>query len=516
MPEKLNAVAYARFSSDGQRDESIDAQLRAINNFIEQNGYSLLRTFADRGISGTTDNRPEFLSMIDFVKKNKVDAVIVHKLDRFARNRYDSAIYRRELSNYGVKLISVLENFDDSPESIMLQSVIEGYNEYYSKNLRREVTKGLMENARTCRHTGGKPCLGYDVDKETLKYVINPFEAEAVKLIFKMYIDGYGYTAIIDELNRKGFKTKSGRNFGKNSLYDILRNEKYSGVYIYNKSVHPDEDGKFNRHASKSNDEIIRIEGGVPAIISKEDFAIVQKKMNERKSKTAIFKAKEEYLLSGKIICGECGSTYAGNSRRVSGRPTSYISYNCVKRNGKVKCKNTGIRREVIENIILERLSGAVFNEKLLPDILDKYNQYALSRNKSYLITKEELKKKIGETEKGIDNIINVIMQTGSAALSQKLKELEETKVNLENAIAENERKLSEVSIDAKRLKLVFRKARQMLKSGTLKNRKAIVEQYIKGVTVYKDKIEIEYRISDTYCFKETIERSKTAYKKPQ
>lgn len=507
MAEKLNVVAYGRFSSDGQREESIDAQFRAIDKFIEQNGYALLRRFADRGISGTTDNRPEFLKMIDFAKTNKVDAIIVHKLDRFARNRADSAIYRQELSKFGVKLISVLENFDDSPESIILQSVIEGYNEYYSKNLRREVTKGLMENARTCRHTGGKPCLGYDVDKETLKYVINPFEAEAVKLIFKMYIDGYGYTAIINELNRKGFKTKRGSDFGKNSLYDILRNEKYTGVYIYNKSVHPDEDGKFNRHASKPSDEIIRIEGGVPAIISKKDFAVVQKKMNERKSKTAVFKAKEEYLLSGKIICGECGSTYAGNSRRVSGRPTPYISYNCVKRNGKVKCKNAGIRREVIEKIILERLSGAVFNEKLLPDILDKYNQYALRRNETYTITSEELKKKISENNKHIDNIVNVIMQTGSATLTDKLKELEKTKADLENALAENERKIAEVSVDAKRLKMAFRKARQMLKSGTLKNRKAIVEQYIKQVVIYKDKIEIEYCISDAYCYKETISR---------
>ena len=507
MAEKLNVVSYARFSSDGQREESIEAQNRAIDKFIEQNGYALLRRFADRGISGTTDNRPEFLKMIDFAKTNKVDAIIVHKLDRFARNRADSAIYRQELSKFGVKLISVLENFDDSPESIILQSVIEGYNEYYSQNLRREVMKGLKENALTCRFTGGIPCLGYDIDKNTLKYVVNSFEAEAVKLIFKMYIEGEGYSSIINELNRNGFKTNRGGTFGKNSLYDILRNEKYTGVYIYNKSVHPDASGKFNRHASKSEEDIIRIEGGIPQIISKEDFEKVQQKMNERSRRTASYKAKQEYLLSGKIICGECGSTYAGNSRRAGGKNPLYISYNCTKKNGKVKCKNTGIRREYIENIILERLSGAVFNEKLLPDILDKYNQYALSRNKTYIITSEELKKKISENNKHIDNIVNVIMQTGSATLTDKLKELEKTKADLENALAENERKLAEVSIDAKRLKLAFKKARQMLKSGTLKNRKAIVEQYIKQVVIYKDKIEIEYRISDTYTYKETVLR---------
>ena len=170
--------------------------------------------------------------MIDDAKNGYFDIVIVHKLDRFARNRADSAIYRRELSWHNVRLISVLENFDESPESIMLQSVIEGYNEYYSKNLRREVMKGLKENALSCRFTGGIPCLGYDIDKDTLKYVINPFEAEAVKLIFKMYLDGEGYSSIINTLNYKGFKTKKGNTFGKNSLYEILRNEKYTGVYV--------------------------------------------------------------------------------------------------------------------------------------------------------------------------------------------------------------------------------------------------------------------------------------------
>ena len=285
MVGTARALAYARYSSDGQREESIDAQIRAIQEYAKRSGYTLQKVYADRGISGTTDNRAEFQNMIDDARKGKFDVIIVHKLDRFARNRADSAIYRRELNKYGVKLLSVLPSITlckiiDSGESIILQSVIEGYNEYYSQNLRREVMKGLKENALTCRFTGGIPCLGYDIDKNTLKYVINSFEAEAVKLIFKMYLADEGYSSIINELNRNGFKTKRGGTFGKNSLYDILRNEKYTGVYIYNKSVHPDASGKFNRHASKSEEDIIRIEGGIPQIISKEDFEKVVEMLN--------------------------------------------------------------------------------------------------------------------------------------------------------------------------------------------------------------------------------------------
>ena len=500
------AVAYVRFSSDGQREESIEAQVRAITEYAERNNHALQKVYADRGISGTTDNRAEFQRMIDDAKNKKFDAVIVHKLDRFARNRADSAIYRRELSKYGVKLISVLENFDDSPESIILQSVIEGYNEYYSKNLRREVMKGLKENALTCRFTGGVPCLGYDIDKDTLKYVINSFEAEAVKLIFKMYLEGEGYTSIINELNRRGFKTKRGAQFGKNSLYEILRNEKYTGVYIYNKSTSVDVNGKFNRHASKSAEDIIRIEGGIPQIIVKEDFDRAQRKMQERRHRAAAYKAKQEYLLSGKIICGVCGGTYAGNSRKT--RDKFYISYSCTKKNGKVKCNNSGIVRDKLEQIVLDRLSEKIFNKEVIPTIIEKYNDFALSKNNEYILMRNELEAKIAETDKGINNIVNLVVSTGSTALTDKLKELETTKAQLQESLKEAERKKSKMSIDADVLKSAFNKAKLMLKSGTLKNRKAIVQQYVKEVVIHKDKIIVEYNILGTYAVIEDIKRA--------
>lgn len=506
MAETLKkAVAYARFSSDMQRDESIDAQVRAITEYVRKSGYVLHKIYADRGISGTTDNRPEFQKMIEDVKKGGISAVIVHKFDRFARNRADSAIYRRELEKCNVKLISVLENFDESPESIILQSVIEGYNEYYSKNLRREVMKGLKENALTCRFTGGIPPLGYDINKDTLKYEINTFEAEAVRLIFKMYLEGYGYTAIINELNRRSFTTKRGKPFGKNSIFDILKNEKYSGIYIYNKTVPVGADGKWNRHQTRSEDEIIRIEGGIPQIISKEDFQKVQQKMAERKHKAASYKAKQEYLLSGKIRCGNCGSTYCGNSRKTNG--SLYISYTCVKKNGSVKCKNPGIKRDVIEQLVLEKLSTTVFSEDVLPTIISNYNEYALGRNTEYTTIVKELKQKISDTERGISNIVELVVSTGSSALTEKLKELEATQQQLTESLMDAEHKISQLAVNEKKIKSAFYKAKQMLKSGTLKNQKAIIEKYVKRITIYEDRIEIEYTISDTYSFKETVSR---------
>ena len=507
MAEILKAVAYARFSSDLQREESIEAQVRAIKTFAEQNNFALQKIYTDKAISGTTDNRPQFQAMIEAAKRGEFKAVIVHKLDRFARNRADSAIYRRELEKKGVKLVSVLENFDDTPEAIILQSVIEGYNEYYSKNLRREVMKGLKENALTCRHTGGTPCLGYDVDKNTLKLVINDFEAEAVKLIFKRYLEGAGYISIIKELNERGYKTKRGAAFGKNSLYEILRNEKYTGTYIYNLTASKNTNGKFNRHKSKPEDEVIRVEGGVPQIISKEDFEKVQQKMKERQRKTATFKAKQQYLLSGKIVCGECGCSYAGNSRRPGPSHPLYISYRCTKQNGKIKCGNKEIQRDLLEAEVLKRLANKVFDERFLPEILKRYNSFAASKNVELNSCIKSIKVKLSETKKGIENIVGVVVQTGSLALSDKLKELEEVKLKLEHTLIEKERELSKITVNKQQLQKAFNKAKNMLESGTLSNRKAIVERYAKHITIFKENIEIEFNVTDTYTITEEIRR---------
>jgi site-specific DNA recombinase len=224
--KNLRAVAYARFSSDNQRDESIDAQMRAIEQFCEQKGLLLVETYTDRAKSATSDKRPAFQKLITDSDKHIFDVVVVHKLDRFSRDKYDSAKYKHKLKKNGVKVLSVTENLDGSPESIILESVIEGMAEYYSKNLAREVMKGMKETALKCQHTGGFAPLGYSVDPVTRKYVINESEREIVETIFDMYLDGNGYNQIVKALNEKKFKSRYGKAIGKSIIPTILSNEK--------------------------------------------------------------------------------------------------------------------------------------------------------------------------------------------------------------------------------------------------------------------------------------------------
>ena len=278
----VRAAVYARFSSDNQRDESIDAQLRAINEYAKRNDIIVVTEYIDRAKSAMTDNRPEFLTMIKDAKKDLFDVVIVHKLDRFARNRSDSIGYRTELKRSGISLLSVLEYLDEGPESIILESVLEAMAEYYSKNLAREVQKGMTENALKGLHTGGTGALGYNVDPITKKYFINEKEAEAVRMIFQMYIEGSGYGVIADALNAQGYMTKASKPFGKGSISSILRNERYTGVYIFNRLSSKDMDGKRNSHLYKAEGDMVRIEGGVPQIISKEDYQLALKKIDRK------------------------------------------------------------------------------------------------------------------------------------------------------------------------------------------------------------------------------------------
>ena len=501
------AVAYARFSSDLQREESIEAQIRAVQGYCQQNDFVLLTVYADRGISGKSDKRPEFQRMISDAAKNQFDAVIVHKLDRFARNRYDSAFYKNILKKNNVRLISVLENLQDTPESVILESVIEGMNEYYSLNLSREVRKGLQENALECKVTGGPPALGYAVDKSTQKYVINEFEAQAVKMIFRMYLDGHSYSEIISALNAKGYRTRRGIPFAKNSLYAILRNERYTGVYIYVKDSTKNPKGKYIRHGEYDEDAVIRIPGGIPAIISKEDFRRVQEMMKLRQHKAAKFSAKQEYLLSGKIRCGICGSPYAGNSRRPRPDHPLYVSYKCTRRNQRNKtCRNPEINRDKLEQLVLDKLSSALFNPEVIPVLVEKYNAFVAEKDGSVRERCTALRTQLREVERKISNTVNLMIDTGSFALKTKLGELEEMKEKLLYELEEAESALEKEVLSEESVRHLFHKAESQLKNGTLANRRAIVDRYIREILIYPDRVEVYMNMISDYVVKEVVQ----------
>ncbi|NAS19407.1 recombinase family protein [Clostridium butyricum] len=491
------AAFYGRFSSNNQREESIDAQSRATKEFAQKNGYEIVAEYADKAKSGTSDKRPEFLQMIKDAEKGNFECIIVHKLDRFSRDKYDSASYKRKLKQYGVRLISVTERLDDSPESIILESVIEGMAEYFSKNLARETLKGLKENAYKTMHTGGLPPLGYDVDSDK-KYILNPREAESVKLIYEMCIAGSSRSEIINELNERGFKTKVGTIFKTNSIHSILTNEKYTGVYVYNKTAKKDAFGKRNGHAYKDESEIIRIEGGMPAIVSKEDFEKVQEILKLRKKKPGSNKAKENYLLTGLIRCGCCNKPYQGNRRHAKNKPM-YVSYRCSfrKKTSSKVCDNKEIRKEYIEEYVLSELERKIFNDKAITYIADGINKNLQKQNNADVEKKAVLIKQIDEVEGQINNIVIAITNGFvQEEFKAKMDELKNSKSGLETKLSEIEAKdINQIVTEADVRSLLSNFSGYVI-SRNVPECKKFIRDFVKEVIVYKEHIEVIFNVS--------------------
>ena len=492
----IKAAAYARFSSDNQRDESIDAQLRAIRKYADDNNIEIVHEYIDRAKTGTNADRESFQEMLNDSQYGDFSLVIVHKLDRFARNRYDSAISKAKLKNNGVRVVSVLEHLDDTPESIITEGLLEAMSEYYSANLSREVMKGMKENALSCKHTGGKPPLGYRVG-EDMRLEIDEKEAPFVKFIFDSILNGMTYSEIISELNKRGAKTKVGGLFGKNSLYAILTNEKYTGVYIYNRATSKDVRGKRNSHKSKNPDNIIRIEGGVPQIISKEKFDAVQKILGKRRSlEHTKSSAKETYLLSGKVFCGICGNTYCGN-RQNNRQGYLYITYRCNTRSrkGGQACSNKEINRDKLEKYVLKLLSDVLFDEKRIPAIIEEYNKAAVDNLDSGREERKAIKKSIAKLEKEIDNLVSVIASSGSVALVTALEKKERELKQLQNQLDELTRQSTELDIDTEQIIRAFNYSKELLLSGKLPKLKQLINLFVERVDIYPDFVNVTLNV---------------------
>ena len=232
----MKAVIYARYSSENQREESIEGQIRECTAFAEKNGITILKHYIDRAYSAKTDNRPEFQRMIKDSAKKGFDVVIVWKLDRFSRNRYDSAKYKAMLRKNDVKVVSATESISEGAEGIILESVLEGMAEYYSADLAEKVSRGMTENALKCRFNGGNIPFGYMIDEEQ-HYQPDPEKAPLVIEMFRRYAGGESITDIVEDLNARGIRTSKGNRFNKNSLARIFANRRYIGEYAYKEIV---------------------------------------------------------------------------------------------------------------------------------------------------------------------------------------------------------------------------------------------------------------------------------------
>ena len=464
----MKAVIYARYSSDNQREESIEGQLRECTEFAERNGITILGSYIDRALSAKTDNRPEFQRMIKDSYKKLFDTVIVWKLDRFARNRYDSARYKNILKKNGVKVISAREVLGEGAESIILESMLEGYAEYYSVELAEKINRGLTENALKGKINGGTVPMGYRLTKER-SFEIDEATAPIVVEVFTRYADGEMMADIVKDLNRRGIKSVKGNKISLNIIHHMLKNRRYLGEYRFRDIVRPN---------------------AFPAIISEELFEQVQEIVAKNQKAPARHKAEDDYILTTKLKCGKCG-TYMAGEAGTSKTGIVYHYYKCSNAKRHRGCDKKAVKKEWIEDLVVKYAMKIVMDDELIDQIACSILELLAQENTRI----PQLKARLNETEVYIQNMLNAIQQgILTASTKQRLDELEATKRELEVAILSEELQKPEITKDH----IIFwiTKFRD-IDLTDLRSRKRLIDSFVNSIYLYDDKIIFTFNFRD-------------------
>ena len=465
----MKAVIYARYSSDNQREESIEGQIRECTAFAEKNGMTILRHYIDRAYSAKTDNRPEFQRMIQDSKEKLFDIVLVWKLDRFARNRYDSAQYKNILKKNGVRVVSANEAISDSSEGILMESILEGFAEYFSADLAEKVSRGMTENALKCKFNGGNPTVGYLIDSEQ-HFQIDPVKAPFVLNAFKMYDEGSTMSQVRDYLNAHNVCNNRGGKHTINSVAKMLKNRRYIGEHSYRDVVIPN---------------------GIPAIVPEDLFERVQEKIEKNKKAPARHKAEDDYLLTTKLFCGYCGAYMCGESGR--GRNgTVHRYYKCVSvKKKRTDCKKKPVKKDWIENLVISQTMKLVNDEETVKAITAMLLDMQERENTNLPLLTEQLR----EAQRGIDNLLNAIQQgIFTKSTKSRLEELEVAKEELEIKIA-NE-KLAKPKLTEEQILFYLHKFR-MLDMSKQSHRQRLIDTFINRIYLYDDKLVITFNHKD-------------------
>lgn len=470
--ELSKGVIYARYSSDKQRDESIEGQIRECKAYAEREGILITHIYTDKALSARTDHRPQFRQMIDDAKSHTFDYVIVYQLDRFSRSREDSAVYKSILKRNGVKVISAKENISSDPAGIILESVLEGMAEYYSAELAQKVKRGMTENALKGKMNGTPTPLGYNKTDDN-HLIINEREAKIVKTIFDMYLKKHSIPSICSFLNSKGYLSKRGGKFSYAVIRRILSNKKYIGIMEWNDIV---------------------IENAIPPIITKEIFDKVQSD-NSRRIKLKASRS-EFYNLCGKLYCGKCNAHYVG-STATSHSGEKHYYYVCNNRRKHHSCDAPNLKRELVEDIVVNR-TLEILNQ---PNTIEQLAELAVKANKDMMSTNElelqVINDRIKQLQSELDNYMKAIAKGFVSDTLQS--QIEKAEAELQDQMTRRtNHELSANHIKLTKEHIEFFLTKMAKENPTTKRgRASIIDTFIKQATIFDDRVEIVFNYSN-------------------
>ena len=475
-PKELNnAVIYARFSSHGQQEQSIDGQIRDCLAFAERQGFTVVHHYIDRALSAKTDDRPEFRRMIADAAKKQFQYVIVWKLDRFARNRFDSAINKATLKKYDVKVLSAMENIADNPEGALLEGILESMAEHYSASLSENVRRGQRESMLKGSHIGGVAPYGFKsvrVDGK-LKLVADEDKAPIVEYVFGEYAKGVSKKKIIDDLNARGVRNANGKPLGISFLQRALHNTKYIGKYMYNGEV---------------------VDGACDAIVSEDTFFAVQKQLEKVKHAPAAKKARQDYLLQGKAFCGHCGARLVGDGG-TGKLGKVYYYYACGKRKKYHTCDKMNEKKDFLEWYVVEQTVEYVLTPERIDNIAAGIvTEYEKEFNHKRI---KKLERDINKIDVEVETLIDILAKgekKTSARILNKIEVLETQKADIELnlttlRIASGRRFTKE---DVVKWLKSFCRGDEL----DIDFQRRIIDLLINSIYLYNDKLVIYYNIS--------------------
>ena len=424
MSDQL-VLGYSRVSSEEQAAHgiSIDAQRQILEGYAAMTS-SRIRIYEDAGYSGKNTNRPALQQLLADCRAGSVSAVVVWKLDRLSRSLRDTlTIIEDVLQPRNISLVSVTESIDTStPSGRMMLNLLASFAQLEREQDSDRVVMAHKHLARDCKYLGGHVPLGYTIDQDK-HYQLDPVAAPVVRRVFEMYLSRSGYTSILEYLNSYSFPGTRKTPFGKSDLKNLLHNEIYSGTYVRRLGADP-------RHRITSP-EIIRVPGGVPAILSPEEWQRVCALRDQSKMSAALYTARKIYPLSGVVFCAACSRlmhlNYGGKDR--SGAVQRYYT-----------CRSSCVRPARLEALqdavftVLEQMASAGTDEVSRACFVA--NNYAAAADEDHAAEARVIDQQIIEINKRIARIVSFISDHGSDApssLADDLRRLEKERDDLQN-----------------------------------------------------------------------------------
>lgn len=463
QPRMLTAAIYARYSSASQNDASIEQQIAECKEYAAANNLTVVSEYEDRAMTGRNDRRPGFQRMIRAAERHEFQVLLTYKSNRIARNMLDALRYENRLDKAGVRVVYCKEDFGDNAAGRLALRMMMSVNEFYSENLSEDVKRGMLDSAQKCKVIGAVP-YGYKKGADE-RFEIDEPAAEIVREIFDRVLNGETYMDIARSLNARGLKTSQGNPWGKGSFLNIVGNERYTGTYLFMG---------------------VRVEGGMPPIITKEVFDAVQEIRKSRNPFTGRHRNNNDFLLTGKLFCGHCLSPMVGISGKGRHGDVHYY-YSCNGKRLQKICDKKNVRKESVEEDVTRAVLTSVLDDEMVEWIADAIMEMAAKQKEASKLGYYE--SRLNDTQKQIMNILRAVeMGIISDEFKERMEQLNADKKTLQGKIALEKRNL--FTIDRPRVVYFL----EQIRAGNPAEpdfQSRIIRDFVRAVYLYDDHFKL-------------------------